>query len=145
MEEYTHPLTQRVLRGGMIVLFFSFLASPLGYAFRLLLSRTLSIEMYGLFYAVLALFATLITYNDLGFGLSAAYFIPKFLAKGDKQSVWNIILNLERRCYFLSCFSFPRNGLRLCILRIRWLSTLYIFFVYILLQIVLFHQYKNCF
>lgn len=45
--------------------------------------------MYGLFYAVLTLFITLATYNDLGFGYSAAYLIPKFILKKDYKKVWH--------------------------------------------------------
>ncbi len=83
-------LTERIIKGGGIVLFFSLLLSPLGYLIRVLYSQSLSIEDYGLFYAVLAFFTLLTSYNDLGFGHSLIYLTPKFLKKKDYGACWNM-------------------------------------------------------
>lgn len=85
-------LTKRILKGSFIVLVFTILGAPLGYLIRILYSHTLSIEMYGLFYAVLALFSVLSTYNDLGFGYSVSYFVPKYFKKKDYTTCWNLYL-----------------------------------------------------
>lgn len=82
-------LTERVFEGGAVVLLFAFATSPIGYLIRMFYSRTLSIELYGLFYAVLAIFGLIAAYNDLGFGFSVSYFIPKFIKKKNYTKAWN--------------------------------------------------------
>jgi len=69
---------------------FTFAAAPLGYLIRMILSRSLSIEMYGLYFAVIGFFSFFITYNDLGFGYSLSYFFPKFFRKKDYRTCWNL-------------------------------------------------------
>lgn len=81
-------LTKRVFQGTTIILLFSLLTSPLGYILRIIYSNNLSIEMYGLFYALLAFFGILTTYKDLGFGYSVTYLIPKFIKQKDYQKSW---------------------------------------------------------
>ena len=83
-------LTERILRGSSVVFLFSVLASPLGYFIRILYSHSLSIEAYGLFYAMMTLFSTISTYNDLGFGYSVSYLLPKCLKENDHFLAWNI-------------------------------------------------------
>lgn len=78
----------KIIHGSSTVIFFTLLLSPLGYAIRVLYSHTLSIEMYGLFYAALALFTLITTYNDLGFGYSVAYLVPKFFREQKYAQVW---------------------------------------------------------
>ncbi len=83
-------LTERLLKGGAVVLLFAFVTSPIGYLIRMLYSRTLSIELYGLFYAVLAIFGLIAAYNDLGFGFSVSYLVPKFIKKKNYTKAWNV-------------------------------------------------------
>lgn len=83
-------ITSRIIKGGSIVIFFTLAVAPLGYIFRMILSRTLSIEMYGLYFAVISFFSFFITYNDLGFGYSLSYFFPKFFRKKDYRTCWNL-------------------------------------------------------
>ncbi|PIR58652.1 MAG: hypothetical protein COU69_04445 [Candidatus Pacebacteria bacterium CG10_big_fil_rev_8_21_14_0_10_56_10] len=78
----------KIVKGGSTIFFFSLLVSPLGYLIRLLYSRTLSIEDVGLFYAVIGLINFLSAYNDLGFGFSVSYFVPKFIKDKNYQKVW---------------------------------------------------------
>lgn len=82
-------LTHRIIKGSSIVVLLTVLASPLGYLVKMIYSRTLSPEMFGLFYAVFALFNTLSTYNDLGFGYSLTYLVPKFIRNKQFQKTWN--------------------------------------------------------
>ena len=82
-------LTTRLLGGGSIILLLSILSAPLGYLLRILFSRNLSVGEYGLFYSVLALFSFAASYNDLGFGYSVAYLLPKFKQKKQWQKLWN--------------------------------------------------------
>lgn len=90
MIDKPQTLTEKVIKGSSTVLLFTFLGTPIGYLIRVLYSNSLSIEMFGLFYAALAFFTLLATYLDLGLGYSMAYFIPKFNKKNDQKSIANI-------------------------------------------------------
>lgn len=82
----------RLLRGSFLVGIFTVSAAPLGYILRMLLSRGLSVEMYGLFYATLAFIGIFTTYNDLGFGYSLTYLVPKFMRRNQFDKVWQAYL-----------------------------------------------------
>ncbi len=83
-------LTSRVVKGSSIIILFTVLLSPLGYFIRILYSQSLSIELFGLFYAVLNFFTLITTYNDLGFGYSLTFFLPKYIKKNDFQTSWQM-------------------------------------------------------
>lgn len=85
---FQDSLTHRMVRGGGIVVFFALLSSPIGYLIRMLYSRTLSIEMYGLFYSILSLLIMIGAFNDLGFGYSLSYLVPKLINKGRRSEAW---------------------------------------------------------
>src|SRR5262249_34152949 len=85
--ENSESLTEKVFKGSSIVLAFALVGTPIGYLIRVLYSYTLSIEMFGLFYAVLAFFLLISTYLDFGLGFSVAYFIPKFLKQHEPKKV----------------------------------------------------------
>ena len=77
----TEKLRSKLTKSSITVVLLALIGAPLGYGIRMILSRTLEPEMFGLMYAVIALFALLSEYNDLGFGYSVSYLIPKFLKK----------------------------------------------------------------
>ena len=81
------PDTQ-LLRGGALVTGLALLASPLGYLIRVVLSRSLTVEMYGLFYAMLSFIGIFTTYNDLGFGYALSYLVPKFIRRRAFGQAW---------------------------------------------------------
>lgn len=83
-----NALTKKVLRSGLIIVFFSLLTSPLGYFVRMLLSRSLSVADYGLLYAVLSFFGIFTIVNDFGFGYATSYFIPKYLIQKKYNLCW---------------------------------------------------------
>lgn len=83
---------QVVVRGSVIVLVVSFLGSVFAYLVRILYSHTLTIEDYGLFYAVMGLFLIFTTYLDLGFGYSVVYLLPKYLRRKDYTKAWSIFI-----------------------------------------------------
>lgn len=80
----------KVIKGSFTVLILTLLGSSFAYIVRILLSRTLSIEDYGLFYAVFGLFTVVITYIDLGFGYSIIYLLPKYIKLNNYAKAWNI-------------------------------------------------------
>jgi len=85
----TH-VQNKLIKGTSIILLLTLATSPISYVIRMIFSRVLSIQMFGLFYSVLGLFWILITFNDLGFGYSVEYFVPKFLRKKDFASIWKL-------------------------------------------------------
>lgn len=85
-------LQEKIIKGSVIVLIFSLLGSVCAYLIRILFSRTLSIENYGLFYAVFGLIGMITTYSDLGFGYSVVYFLPKHFKKKNYFKAWNVYI-----------------------------------------------------
>ncbi len=71
------------------IILFSLLTAPLGYLIRILYSQTLTIEQFGLFYAVFAFINFFTLYNDLGFGSSLAFYTPKFKKKENYINIWS--------------------------------------------------------
>jgi len=71
--------TKHAIKGTATVFIISILAGFLGYAVRLVLARNLSVEDFGLFYAVFAFLALLGVFKSLGFEKSLIKFIPEFL------------------------------------------------------------------
>lgn len=85
-------LQEKIVKGSIITLLISLLGSVFAYLTRVLYSRTLSIDDYGLFYAVLSIFLMFTTYLDLGFGYSSVYLLPKYLKVKDFAKAWNIFV-----------------------------------------------------
>lgn len=83
-------LQNNVLRSSFIVIFFSFFGSIFAYLIRVLYSRSLSVEDYGLFYAVFGLFSIISVHADLGFGEAIVYFIPKYFRSKKYSKIWNV-------------------------------------------------------
>lgn len=85
-------LQEKVIKGSMIVLFLSFLGSIFAYLIRVLYSRSLSVEDYGLFYAMFGFFSIISVQTDLGFGEALVYFIPKYFKSKKYKELWNAFL-----------------------------------------------------
>lgn len=73
--------TKKAARGAAIILSFSIVALFFAYLLRLLLARNLTVEEYGLFYAVFALFTFIILLKDIGLIRALARFTPEFKVK----------------------------------------------------------------
>lgn len=85
-------LQEKVIKGSIVVLILAFLGSVCAYLIRILLSRTLSVEDYGLFYAVFGLVSIITAYTDLGFGYSVVYLFPKQIKFKNYAKAWNIFI-----------------------------------------------------
>lgn len=85
-------LKEKVIKGSIIGIFFNLLGSIFAYLLRIFYSHNLSIEEYGLLYAVLSIFLMFAVYLDLGFGYSIVYLLPKYLKKQNYHKVWNIFV-----------------------------------------------------
>lgn len=84
--------TKRALKNVGIVFFISIIAAFFGYLARVYFARNLTLEEFGLFYAVLAFLGLFGIFKGLGIDLSLAYFIPNFLAKSKLAEVKNSIV-----------------------------------------------------
>ena len=71
--------TKHAVKGTAVVFIVSILAGILGYIVRLVLARGLSVEDFGLFYAVFAFLALLGVFKSFGFDRSLIKFVPEFL------------------------------------------------------------------
>lgn len=89
-----HPQTlqEKVIKGGFVVLILAFLGSVCAYLIRILFSHSLSVENYGLFYAVFGLISIITAYTDLGFGYSVVYLFPKQIKFKNYAKAWNIFI-----------------------------------------------------
>lgn len=73
--------TKTAVSGAGIVFIFSVFAAFLGYLTRLVMAKNLSVEDFGLFYAVIAVVLTLVLIGKFGLGDALARFIPEFFVK----------------------------------------------------------------
>lgn len=95
-------LKEKIVKGSIVALVLSFLGSFFAYLTRVLYSRTLSIDDYGLFYAVLSIFLMFTTYMDLGFGYSSVYLLPKYLKIKNFAKAWNIFIYGQATSFIMS-------------------------------------------
>ncbi|MDD2516492.1 MAG: oligosaccharide flippase family protein, partial [Candidatus Gracilibacteria bacterium] len=85
MIEQHSSLSEKFLKKGFWLYFFSFLIAPLGYIVKMLISNDLSVGEMGVLYGILSLVTLLSSYNDLGLAESLNYFLPKYIVEKD----WN--------------------------------------------------------
>lgn len=82
-------LKEVVIKGTVFVIFSALLGAIFAYLIRILYSRSLSVEDYGLFYAVFGFFSIISVHADLGFGEALVYFIPKYFKSKKYQQLWH--------------------------------------------------------
>jgi len=88
----------------------------LSYLVRMIFARNLSIEEYGLFYAVLTFLLFFVPFRDLGLSEAIVYFISKYLAKKDLPSVKGVmilggVIQFIMGLFFVALFYLLRNFL----------------------------------
>ncbi|MBT7903306.1 flippase [Candidatus Woesearchaeota archaeon] len=82
---------RRAITGSSTVFTLSLIAVLIGFLLRIFLAKNLSIEMYGLFYAVLALISFFSIFKSLGLIPALIKYIPEFIVNKQKQSIKNSI------------------------------------------------------
>lgn len=85
-------LKEKVVEGGVLIIGLSLVGALAAFTIRVLYSRTLSVENYGLFYAVFGFFSIISTHTDLGFGEAISYFVPKYLKLKRYKQLWNTFI-----------------------------------------------------
>ena len=78
---------KNAMKNSYFVLTLSVFGIFVGYMLRIFLSRTLSIEDFGLFYAVSAFIGLFTLIRYLGLNQALTKYIPEFLVKGDKNNI----------------------------------------------------------
>ena len=71
--------TKTAVKGALTVIIISAIAAVFGYLVRLVMARTLTVEDFGLFYAVFAFLGLFGIFKTLGFDKALIKFIPEFL------------------------------------------------------------------
>ena len=87
--------TERVFKGTITVFLFSILGMFIAYLFRIFLARNLSIEDFGLFYAVIAFTGLLALFRDLGLNSALIKYIPEFLVKKEFGKIKYSIISVS--------------------------------------------------
>lgn len=70
--------SKKLIKGTSLIFTASVISAGLGYLLRILLARNLSIEDYGLFYAVFAFVGLLASFRGFGIGQALMKYIPEF-------------------------------------------------------------------
>ncbi|MBI2658415.1 flippase [Candidatus Woesearchaeota archaeon] len=83
--------TKKALKNFGIIFFISLVAAFFGYLVRVYFARSLTVEEFGLFYAVLAFLGIFGIFKGLGMDAALAYFIPKLKAESKFKDVKNSI------------------------------------------------------
>ena len=79
--------TRRAFRGASISLVFAILASLVAYGTRILLARNLSLQEYGLFYAVFNFVIFFLFFRDLGLGQALVKYIAEYRVNKKYQDI----------------------------------------------------------
>jgi len=72
----------KLIKNGLALSVLTVATLPLSYVIRLILSKNLTLEEFGLFFAMISFFSILQSFNDFGFSETQLYFIPKFIEQG---------------------------------------------------------------
>ncbi len=74
---------ERIAKGSFIIFTMSLVSAFIGYSLRLFLSRSLSVEEFGLFYSVLIFLSAFSVFKDFGLGSALVKYISSFMVKRD--------------------------------------------------------------
>ncbi|MBN1175966.1 flippase [Candidatus Woesearchaeota archaeon] len=84
--------TQRAVKGFFWVFLMTMLGAVIGYVYRMVLARNLTVEEYGLFYSLYAFMSLLFLFRGLGMGQALVTYISKYIAN-EKLSEAKIVFN----------------------------------------------------
>jgi O-antigen/teichoic acid export membrane protein len=84
--------TSKLVKGASIIFFTSILSSAFGYLIRVLLARKLTIEEFGLFFAVYNVVLLIGLVKGFGMGAIVPKFIPEFHANNEQDKVKSVLV-----------------------------------------------------
>ncbi len=93
---------KKILFGGSYIFLFSFLASLLSYAIRIVLARNLSIAEYGLFFSVFAFVSFLLQFRDWGLNPALVKYVAAYEAKKQYGKIKSAIYSVFSTQFTLS-------------------------------------------
>ncbi len=82
---------RKAIRGTVIVFIFTVLAGVMWYLFRFLLARNLSLEEYGVFYAIFSFLSFIAITGELGLSQAVPKFIIDFNVKNKKKEIKSVL------------------------------------------------------
>ena len=86
---------KRIIKGASYFFIFSILAAIAGYGLRFILARNLSVEDFGLFYAVFSFVLFFSLFKDLGMGSALAKFVAEYKAKKQFDHVKSLFVYIS--------------------------------------------------
>ncbi|RKW24879.1 hypothetical protein D8B46_00550, partial [Candidatus Gracilibacteria bacterium] len=90
IEEYK-SLSEKFLKKGFWLYFFSLIIGPVGYITKIMISEKITVSELGILYGIISLVTLISTYNDLGFTESLKHFIPKFVTEKNYDKVKSVL------------------------------------------------------
>lgn len=95
MKNPTNSVAENFFRGSAFAILASAITALFSYLIRIILSRSLTVEDFGLFYSILALFTFFSAYTDLGFGKASVFYMARFFDEKKWLLMWkSFIYNL---------------------------------------------------
>ncbi len=84
-------LSEKFLKKGFWLYFFSFIIAPIGYVIKIIISGELSVSEVGILYGIISLITMISAYNDLGMTESLKFFVPQFVTEKRYDKVKSIL------------------------------------------------------
>jgi len=84
--------TSKIIKNSSVVFIMLILAAGLGYIFRLILARTLSIEEFGLFFAIFAFLNMLYGFKSMGVGAAFIRFVGEYKEKKNYEKIKALVI-----------------------------------------------------
>ncbi len=85
-------LSEKFLKKGFWLYFFSFIIAPINYIIKIIISSEITVNEVWILYGIISLITIISTYNDLWITDSLKYFIPKFVTEKKYHKVKLILL-----------------------------------------------------
>lgn len=90
--EELESYAKKLVRGSALIFTLTVASAVVAFLLRVYLARELSVEDYGLFYALFAFFSFFALFRDMGLNSALTKYIPEFKIKGDYKSIKSSIL-----------------------------------------------------
>ncbi|MBI4018222.1 MAG: flippase [Candidatus Aenigmarchaeota archaeon] len=95
---------QRLVKGSLWIFAMYFASGIISTILRIFLARNLTIEEFGMFYAVLSVSGFLLIFKDLGLSQTMTKFIAEFNAEKDRKGVKSVIYSALAMQFLLAFF-----------------------------------------
>ena len=92
MIDQHNSLSEKFLKKGFWLYFFSFIIAPIGYIIKIIISWELTVSEVWILYGVISLITLISAFNDFGMTESLNHFIPDFITKKRYDKVKSILV-----------------------------------------------------